>query len=142
MSAPAATTASPPSSEGFTHRQILAIMSGLMMGMFVAALDQTIVSTALPTIVGDFHHSNLLSWVITAYLLASTASTPIWGKAGDLYGRKRVFQLAILVFLIASALCGLSRNIFELIAFRGLQGIGGCGPASPALPRASRAGQS
>jgi EmrB/QacA subfamily drug resistance transporter len=133
MSAPAATTASPPSSEGFTHRQILVIMSGLMMGMFLASLDQTIVSTALPTIVGDFHHSNLLSWVITAYLLASTASTPIWGKAGDLYGRKRVFQLAILVFLIASALCGLSRNIFELIAFRGLQGIGGGGLLSLAF---------
>ncbi len=133
MSAPATTTASPPASEGFTHRQILAIMSGLMMGMFLAALDQTIVSTALPTIVGDFHHSNLLSWVITAYLLASTASTPIWGKAGDLYGRKRLFQLAIVVFLVASALCGLSQNIFELIAFRGLQGIGGGGLLSLAF---------
>jgi EmrB/QacA subfamily drug resistance transporter len=129
MSAPAPTTAS----EGFTHRQILAIMSGLMMGMFLASLDQTIVSTALPTIVGDFHHSNLLSWVITAYLLASTASTPIWGKAGDLYGRKRLFQLAIVLFLVASALCGLSRNIFELIAFRGLQGIGGGGLLSLAF---------
>jgi EmrB/QacA subfamily drug resistance transporter len=133
MSAQATTTASPPASEGFTHQQILVIMSGLMMGMFLAALDQTIVSTALPTIVGDFRHSNLLSWVITAYLLASTASTPIWGKAGDLYGRKRVFQLAIVVFLIASALCGLSRNIFELIAFRGLQGIGGGGLLSLAF---------
>ena len=133
MSAPATTTASPPAGEGFTHRQILVIMSGLMMGMFLAALDQTIVSTALPTIVGDFHHSNLLSWVITAYLLASTASTPIWGKAGDLYGRKRLFQLAIVVFLVASALCGLSRNIFELIAFRGLQGIGGGGLLSLAF---------
>jgi EmrB/QacA subfamily drug resistance transporter len=104
-----------------------------MMGMFLASLDQTIVSTALPTIVGDFHHSNLLSWVITAYLLASTASTPIWGKAGDLYGRKRLFQLAIVMFLLASALCGLSRNIFELIAFRGLQGIGGGGLLSLAF---------
>ena len=133
MSASATTTASPPTGESFTHRQILVIMSGLMMGMFLAALDQTIVSTALPTIVGDFHHSNLLSWVITAYLLASTASTPIWGKAGDLYGRKRLFQLAIVVFLVASALCGLSRNIFELIAFRGLQGIGGGGLLSLAF---------
>lgn len=133
MSAPATTTAGPPVSEGFTHRQILVIMSGLMMGMFLASLDQTIVSTALPTIVGDFHHSNLLSWVITAYLLASTASTPIWGKAGDLYGRKRLFQLAIVLFLVASALCGLSRNIFELIAFRGLQGIGGGGLLSLAF---------
>jgi EmrB/QacA subfamily drug resistance transporter len=127
MSAPATTPASPSGEVGFSHRQILAIMSGLMLGMFLAALDQTIVSTALPTIVGDFHRSSLLSWVITAYLLASTASTPLWGKAGDVYGRKRVFQLAIVVFLLASALCGASRNMFELIAFRGLQGIGGGG---------------
>jgi EmrB/QacA subfamily drug resistance transporter len=133
VSAPAPATASPPADEGFTHRQILVIMSGLMMGMFLASLDQTIVSTALPTIVGDFHHSTFLSWVITAYLLASTASTPIWGKAGDLYGRKRLFQLAIVVFLVASALCGLSRNIFELIAFRGLQGVGGGGLLSLAF---------
>ncbi len=119
--------ASPAGDGGFTHRQILVIMSGLMLGMFLAALDQTIVATALPTIVGDFHRSDLLSWVITAYLLASTASTPLWGKAGDLYGRKRVFQLAIVVFLVASALCGASRNMYELIAFRGLQGIGGGG---------------
>jgi EmrB/QacA subfamily drug resistance transporter len=133
MSATATTTTGPSASEGFTHRQILVIMSGLMMGMFLAALDQTIVSTALPTIVGDFRHSNLLSWVITAYLLASTASTPIWGKVGDLYGRKRLFQLAIVVFLVASALCGLSRNIFELIAFRGLQGVGGGGLLSLAF---------
>jgi EmrB/QacA subfamily drug resistance transporter len=127
--------AGPPASPGatateeptFTHRQILVIMSGLMLGMFLASLDQTIVSTALPTIVGDFHRSDLLSWVITAYLLASTASTPLWGKAGDLYGRKRVFQLAIVVFLIGSALCGASQNMYELIAFRGMQGIGGGG---------------
>ena len=130
---PAPTSAEAPDSGGFSHRQILVIMSGLMMGMFLAALDQTIVATALPTIVGDFHSSNLLSWVITAYLLASTASTPLWGKAGDLYGRKRVFQLAIIVFLIASALCGASRNIYELIAFRGLQGIGGGGLLSLAF---------
>ena len=133
MSSPASPTANSQESPAFTHRQILVIMSGLMMGMFLAALDQTIVSTALPTIVGDFHRSNLLSWVITAYLLASTASTPLWGKAGDLYGRKRVFQLAIVVFLLASALCGLSQNIFELIAFRGLQGIGGGGLLSLAF---------
>jgi EmrB/QacA subfamily drug resistance transporter len=111
----------------FSHRQILVIMSGLMMGMFLAALDQTIVSTALPTIVGDFHRSDLLSWVITSYLLASTATTPLWGKAGDLYGRKRVFQLAIVIFLVGSVLCGAAQNMYELIAFRGLQGIGGGG---------------
>ena len=133
MSAPATAAAHPAEEAGFTHRQILVIMSGLMLGMFLAALDQTIVSTALPTIVGDFHRSNLLSWVITAYLLASTASTPLWGKAGDLYGRKRVFQLAIVVFILSSALCGLSQNMFELIAFRGLQGIGGGGLLSLAF---------
>jgi EmrB/QacA subfamily drug resistance transporter len=132
MTSPAS-TAAPQETEGFTHHQILVIMSGLMLGMFLAALDQTIVATALPTIVGDFHRSNLLSWVITAYLLASTASTPLWGKAGDLYGRKRIFQLAIVVFLVASALCGASQNMFELIAFRGLQGIGGGGLLSLAF---------
>jgi EmrB/QacA subfamily drug resistance transporter len=112
---------------GLSHRQILVIMSGLMLGMFLASLDQTIVSTALPTIVGDFHRSDLLSWVITVYLLASTATTPLWGKAGDLYGRKRVFQLAIVIFLVGSALCGAAQNMYELIGFRGLQGIGGGG---------------
>ncbi len=133
MTAPATAAASPTGEAGFTHRQILVIMSGLMLGMFLAALDQTIVSTALPTIVGDFRRSDLLSWVITAYLLASTASTPLWGKAGDLYGRKRVFQLAIAVFLIASALCGASQNMYELIGFRGLQGVGGGGLLSLAF---------
>jgi EmrB/QacA subfamily drug resistance transporter len=132
MSSPTS-IATPAETEGFTHRQILMIMSGLMLGMFLASLDQTIVATALPTIVGDFHRSDLLSWVITAYLLASTASTPLWGKAGDLYGRKRVFQLAIVVFLVASALCGASQNMFELIAFRGLQGVGGGGLLSLAF---------
>lgn len=126
MSAPTRTQPDAASTE-FTHRQILVIMSGLMLGMFLASLDQTIVSTALPTIVGDFHRSDLLSWVITAYLLASTASTPLWGKAGDLYGRKRVFQLAIVVFLIGSVCCGAAQNMYQLIAFRGLQGIGGGG---------------
>jgi len=115
------------SGEGYTHKQILVIMSGLMLGMFLAALDQTIVSTALPTIVGDFHRTDLLSWVITAYLLTSTAATPLWGKAGDLYGRKRVFQLAIVVFLVGSVLCGAAQNMYQLIAFRGIQGIGGGG---------------
>src|ERR1700722_6730057 len=127
MSSPSTPAAGPAAPEAFSHRQILMIMSGLMLGLFLAALDQTIVSTALPTIVGDFHRSNLLSWVITAYLLASTATTPLWGKAGDLYGRKRVFQLAIVVFLIGSVLCGAAQNMYELIAFRGLQGVGGGG---------------
>jgi EmrB/QacA subfamily drug resistance transporter len=127
MSASALSGPAPSAEQALTHRQILVIMSGLMLGMFLASLDQTIVATALPTIVGDFHRSDLLSWVITSYLLASTASTPLWGKAGDLYGRKRVFQLAIVVFLVGSVLCGAAQNMLELIAFRGLQGVGGGG---------------
>src|ERR1700709_2666960 len=97
-----------PATDGatLTHRQILVIIAGLMLAMFLASLDQTVVATALPTIVGDFHRSDLLSWVVTSYLLTSTTATPLWGKAGDLYGRKHVLQVAIVVFLIGSALCG------------------------------------
>src|SRR4051794_25923869 len=98
-----------------------------MLGMLLAALDQTIVSTALPTIVSDLGGANHISWVVTSYLLASTALTPLWGKLGDQFGRKRVFQTAIVVFLIGSALCGMAQNMGQLIAARGLQGIGGGG---------------
>ncbi|HZR91295.1 MAG TPA: MDR family MFS transporter [Gaiellaceae bacterium] len=115
------------------HRQILLVFSGLMLGMLLAALDQTIVSTALPTIVGDLGGLDHLSWVVTAYLLASTISTPLYGKVSDLFGRKHVFQLAIVVFVAGSALAGLSQNMAELIAFRGLQGIGGGGLITLAL---------
>ncbi|MGZ4359574.1 MAG: MDR family MFS transporter [Gaiellaceae bacterium] len=110
-----------------THRQIQIVFSGLMLGMLLAALDQTIVSTALPTIVGDLGGLNHLSWVVTSYLLTSTISMPLYGKLGDLYGRKRLFQFAIVVFLVGSALCGLSQNLAELIVFRGLQGLGAGG---------------
>src|SRR5579863_117180 len=103
------------------HRRILVILSALMLGMFLAALDQTIVATALPTIAGDLHGLNHLSWVVTAYLLTSTISTPLWGKLGDLYGRKKLFQAAIVIFLAGSALAGLSRSMVELIAFRAIQ---------------------
>ncbi|GAA4534750.1 MULTISPECIES: MDR family MFS transporter [Nonomuraea] len=103
------------------------IIIALMLGMLLAALDQTIVSTALPTIVGDLGGLDHLSWVVTAYILASTVSTPLWGKLGDQYGRKRLFIAAIVIFLTGSALCGLSRNMGELIGFRGLQGLGGGG---------------
>jgi EmrB/QacA subfamily drug resistance transporter len=103
------------------------ILLGLVLGMLVAALDQTIVATALPTIANDLHGFSHLSWVVTAYLIASTASTPLWGKLGDLYGRKGFFQLAIAIFLVGSALSGLSQNMLELILFRGLQGLGGGG---------------
>ena len=111
----------------YSHRQIMVILSGLMLGMLLAALDQTIVATALPTIVGDLGGLNHLSWVVTSYLVASTVTTPLYGKISDLYGRKRVFQFAIVVFLIGSALAGLSQNMTELIAFRGLQGLGAGG---------------
>ncbi|MEY9887383.1 EmrB/QacA subfamily drug resistance transporter [Catenulispora sp. MAP5-51] len=103
------------------------VFAGVMLGMLLAALDQTIVSTALPTIVSDLGGANHISWVVTSYLLASTALTPLWGKLGDQFGRKRVFQTAIVVFLIGSALCGLSQNMGELIASRALQGVGGGG---------------
>jgi EmrB/QacA subfamily drug resistance transporter len=110
-----------------THRQILLVYSGLMLGMLLAALDQTIVSTALPTIVGDLGGLDRLSWVVTSYLLASTISQPLYGKLGDLYGRKRLFQFAIALFLVGSALCGISQNMGELIGFRALQGLGAGG---------------
>jgi EmrB/QacA subfamily drug resistance transporter len=109
------------------HRQILTVIGALMLGMLLAALDQTIVSTALPTIVGDLGGLNHLSWVVTSYLLAATISTPLYGKLGDLYGRKPLFQLAIAIFLVGSMLSGLSQNMFELIAFRALQGLGAGG---------------
>jgi len=111
----------------FTHRQIMVILTGLMTGMLLAALDQTIVSTALPTIVGDLGGLQHLSWVVTAYLLASTASTPLYGKISDLYGRKPVFRFAIIVFLIGSALAGLSTQMWQLIGARGVQGLGAGG---------------
>lgn len=100
---------------------------GLMLAMLLAALDQTIVATALPTIVGELNGLEHLSWVVTAYLLASTIGLPIYGKAGDLFGRKPVFLFAITVFLIGSALSGVAQNMQELIAFRAIQGIGGGG---------------
>ncbi len=109
------------------RRQTLIVFGGLLLAMLLAVLDQTILATALPTIVGELGGLNHLSWVITAYLLASTASTPIWGKVSDLYGRKLLFQSAIVIFVVGSALCGLSQNIGELIAFRGFQGIGAGG---------------
>ena len=109
------------------QRRVLVIIGALLLGMLLAALDQTIVATALPTIAGDLHGLSHLSWVVTAYLLASTVSTPLWGKLGDLYGRKTFFQAAIVIFLIGSALSGLAHSMVELIAFRAIQGLGGGG---------------
>ena len=98
-----------------------------MLVLLLASLDQTIVSTALPTIVGELGGISKLSWVVTAYLLASTVVGPLYGKLGDLYGRKLVLQAAIVLFLVGSALCGLSQNMTQLIAFRAIQGLGGGG---------------
>lgn len=110
-----------------SHRQIQVVFVGLMLGMLLAALDQTIVSTALPTIVGELGDQDKLAWVVTSYLLASTVSTPLWGKISDIYGRKHLFQAAIVVFMVGSMLIGLSRNMGMLIAFRGVQGLGAGG---------------
>jgi EmrB/QacA subfamily drug resistance transporter len=110
-----------------SHDRVLVIFGGLLLVMLLAALDSTIVATALPTIVGELGGLAHLSWVVTAYLLAQTIVTPIYGKLGDLYGRKRVLQVAIVLFLIGSALCGLSRSMTHLIVFRAIQGLGGGG---------------
>ncbi len=119
--------ATPDPEARLTGRALTTVFAALMLGMFLAALDQTIVSTALPTIVGDLGGLNHLSWVVTSYLLASTVSTPIYGKLGDMYGRKPVFLAAIVIFLAGSMLAGLSQSMGQLIAFRFLQGAGAGG---------------
>ncbi len=119
--------AAPPAVTGLRGRPLRLVFGGLMLVLFLAALDQTIVATALPTIVTDLGGLNHISWVVTAYLLAQTVVTPLYGKLGDMYGRKIVLQSALVVFLLGSALCGLSQNLDELIAFRALQGLGGGG---------------
>src|SRR4051812_28065841 len=116
-----------PPSQAAAAQRVRLIFGALLLVMLLASLDQTIVSTALPTIVGDLGGIQHLSWVVTAYLLASTVAGPLYGKLGDLYGRKTLLQIAIVLFLIGSALCGLSQNMTELIAFRAIQGLGGGG---------------
>src|SRR6185369_2502109 len=130
-----ASTASPdtdpapvdPPPDGSAGRRVGLVLAALGVGILLASLDQTIVSTALPTIVGDLGGAQHLSWIVTAYLLASTVSTPLWGKLGDLYGRKIFFQASILIFVVASAVAGLSQSMGELIALRAVQGLGGGG---------------
>ncbi|MFG3505871.1 DHA2 family efflux MFS transporter permease subunit [Streptomyces sp. NPDC047821] len=117
----------PAPGHGRNRRTVLVAIGALLLGMLLAALDQTIVSTALPTIVSELGGMEHLSWVVTAYMLASTAGTPLWGKLGDQYGRKKLFQTAIVIFLIGSALCGIAQNMPQLIAFRAVQGLGGGG---------------
>ena len=116
-----------PASLAVARPRLRLIFSGLMLVMLLAALDQTIVATALPTIVGDLGGLSHLAWVTSAFLLAQTAVTPIYGKLGDLYGRKRILQSAIALFLVGSALCGLAGGMSELIAFRAIQGLGAGG---------------
>src|SRR5437879_5406510 len=121
------TLTSETESGALSHRQIQIVFTGLMAGMLLASLDQTIVATALPTIVGDLGGLRELSWVVTAYILMSTISVPLYGKLSDLYGRRRIFQTAIVIFLIGSALSGLAHNMAELIGFRAVQGVGAGG---------------
>jgi MFS family permease len=109
------------------QRKLNLVMGALMMCLLLSALDQTIVSTALPTIVGELGGLEHLSWVVTAYLLSSTASVPLFGKISDIYGRRGVFQVTIVVFLAGSALAGIAQTMTQLILFRGIQGIGGGG---------------
>ena len=116
-----------------SHRQIMVILSGLLLGMFLAALDQTIVSTAMRTIADRLEGQTAQAWVTTAYLITSTISTPLYGKLSDTYGRKPFYLFAIVVFIIGSMLCGLAQNIYELAAYRAIQGIGAGGLLSLAF---------
>ncbi|THV38719.1 MFS transporter [Glycomyces buryatensis] len=110
-----------------SRRELFTLFGALMLTMLLASLDQTIVGTALPTIVGDLHGMDDYTWVVTAYLIATTASTPLYGKMSDLYGRRPIILAAIVIFLVASALAGLSQDMLQLVLFRGLQGLGAGG---------------
>jgi EmrB/QacA subfamily drug resistance transporter len=127
MNGAAADSGQPGGAAYLSHRQIMIILPGLMLAMLLAMLDQLIVSTALPRIVGDLGGVSHLSWVVTAYILASTVTTPFYGKLGDMYGRKNFFIFAIVIFLAGSALSGLSTSMAELVTFRAIQGLGAGG---------------
>jgi len=128
-----AAAAAPDESGLFTHRQILTILGGLMLGMFLAALDQTVVSTAIRTIADDLNGYDLQAWATTAFLITSTISTPLYGKLSDLYGRRPFYLFAIGIFVVGSMLCGLADSMYQLAAFRAIQGIGAGGLMSLAL---------
>lgn len=130
------TAAAKPSesdNSALTHRQVLTILTGLLLGMFLAALDQMIVSTAIRRIGDDLHGLSLQAWVTTAFLITSTISTLLYGKLSDIFGRKPLFLLAISVFIVGSALCGLATSMYMLAAFRAFQGVGAGGLFSLAL---------
>ena len=124
---PVAAPASDSTAGEYTHRQILTILSGLMLGMFLGALDQTIVSTSIRTIADDLNGLSMQAWVTTAYLITATITTPIYGKLGDNYGRKKLFMFAITVFIVGSALCSFATSMPQLAAFRAFQGLGAGG---------------
>ena len=128
-------TVEPPTAvpSGLTHRQILTILSGLMLGIFLAALDQTIVATSIRTIADDLHGLSVQAWATTAYLITATISTPLYGKLSDLYGRRPFFLTAISVFVVGSVLCGFAGSMYQLAAFRAVQGLGAGGLFSLAL---------
>jgi EmrB/QacA subfamily drug resistance transporter len=128
-----AAAAAPDSSGLFTHRQIMTILVGLLLGMFLAALDQTVVSTAIRTIADDLQGYDLQAWATTAFLITSTIATPLYGKLSDMYGRRPFYLFAIAVFVLGSALCGTAQSMYELAAFRAFQGIGAGGLMSLAL---------
>src|SRR3954447_22635549 len=107
-----------------SRRELLVAFSGMMLATLLAALDQTIVATALPRIVGDLGDFDRLSWVVTAYLIASTVTIPLYGKLSDLYGRRRLMAIAIVLFVVGSALCGAAQSMPGLVLARGLQGLG------------------
>src|SRR3954453_17505627 len=133
MSQQRTTTAPPPGPRGAadyvppTHREILTILGGLMIGMFLAALDQTIVATSIRTIGDDLHGLSLQAWVTTAYLLTATISTPLYGKLSDVYGRKPFYMLAISLFVVGSLLSGTADSMYQLAVYRGIQGLGAGG---------------
>src|ERR671933_499651 len=131
----ATSTATRPATTGvqLSHRQVLEILSGLMLGMFLAALDQTIVASAIRTIGDDLHGLSMQAWVTTAYLITATISTPLYGKLSDIYGRKPFFLTAITIFLIGSAACAFATSMYMLAAFRAVQGLGAGGLFSLAL---------
>src|SRR5690349_8883610 len=130
----AAVRAVPATGDGpLTHRQILSVLSGLILGMFLAALDQTVVSTAIRTIGDDLNGLSAQAWVTTAFLITSTITTPLYGKLSDIYGRKPLFMIAISIFILGSALCGLSTSMYMLAGFRAFQGLGAGGLFTLAL---------
>lgn len=130
---PGRATAAPGPEDGLSHRQIVTILIGLMLGLFLAALDQTVVATSMRVVADDLHGFSLQAWATTAFLITSTISTPLYGKLSDIYGRKPFFLFAIVVFIVGSALCGIAQSMYQLAAFRAVQGIGAGGLFSLAL---------